>query len=96
MENQEKIKILSIDAWRDFEGGWTWNDHRLIGTVEKETLEKLDSNRKLLKFLRAEGILSEASKGTVTVVKEGTYDGTFIEIQDKGTGEPLIAISSIH
>ena len=90
------LKILSIDAWRDPEG-WSWNDHRKVGTVTMATVLALDTPRKVARFLRAEGYLTPASAGKIRVDMGDCYvEETLIEIQDKGTGEPLIAISAIH
>ena len=92
----EVFKILSIDAWRDMDG-WTWNNHFKVGEITREDLEREGrTNRTLLAYLRREGYLSDRSKGRVRVCDEHSYDGTFIEIQDRHTGEPLFAISSIH
>ena len=95
MEEDAEIKILSIDAWRDGDG-WTWNDHRKAGTIDPETLATLSTARRLLAWLRAKGYLSGASKGRVRVDEPECYEGVFIEIQAKGTGKPILAISGIH
>ena len=91
----EPIRVLSIDAWRD-RSGWYWNDHRKVGEIDSHTLYSLNTNRKLLGWLRRSGFLTDYSKGRVRVDAPGCYDGVFIEIQDRHTGRPLFAISSIH
>jgi len=79
------MKILSIDAWREPEGGWTWNNWYHVGDYPYP----LNSGtRQLLKMLRYDGYLSENSKGRVTV----DDDGYNIVIIDRGTREPLFAI----
>lgn len=79
-----KYRVLSIDAWRAPEGGWTWNNWFHVNTLE--TLP--DDTRALLKLLRSEGILTDASKGTVAIED----DGYNVVVVDKSTREPIIAI----
>jgi len=81
------MKILSIDAWKT-EGGWTWNNWYAHGVITKADFEKLDSNRKVLSWLREEGYLSEYSKGRVAI-EDDQYN---LVIVDKNTKEPLYAI----
>ena len=95
MHDSGEIKILSIDAWRD-ESGWYWNDHRKVATLDRNTFAKLDTTRKLLRYMRRKGYLTAQSAGRVLVEDEHSYEGIFIEIQDRHTREPLFAISSIH
>lgn len=76
--------LLSIDAWRD-DCGWSWNN--MFQIEEDVYLEYPLSNRRLLAFMRRNGWLTEQSKGRVRVEDTG-YD---IEIQDRNTGEPLLA-----
>jgi hypothetical protein len=78
------MRVLSIDAWADGEGGWTWNNWFKVGTVEAIP----DTNRKILRMMRSEGYLSEASKGKVTV----DDDGYNVVICEKSTGMPVFAI----
>ena len=81
-------RILSIDAWRDGEDGWYWNDTRLFGYIDASTLKKLKTPRKILRWMRAEGFLSAQSAGKVCVHEDDAY----IEIQSRRDGEPLYAI----
>lgn len=83
---ETKARVLSIDAWRN-EGGWEWNAAYTAGEYAKEDIPQ--TNRKLLKWLRDEGFLTEFSKGKVRV--EQPYDSC-TEIQLKSTGQPLFAI----
>lgn len=81
-----RYELRSIDAWRDPEGGWTWNNSFHIESgifIGNEV-----GTRGLLKYCR-EGlnILTNESKGRVRVYD----DGDIIEIQARGTGEPLFA-----
>ena len=95
-----KCKLLSIDAWRDPEGGWDWNN---ISTIEEgifiaEDSELLTSSRKLLKYFRDNlCVLSDKSKGRVFVdFGHDIMDGVLVVVHHKGTGEPLFALSSVH
>ena len=80
------LNILSIDAWR-FNGSWTWNAWYSAGkyTLPRDTL---DSPRKVLRYMRSEGYLSEYSKGRV-YLDDDQYN---VVICDRGTHEPLFAI----
>jgi hypothetical protein len=78
-----KYRILSIDAWRN-QGGWEWNNWFHVGDMD--TLP--DNNRELLWMLREKGILSDASKGLVSV-EDDQYNKVILA---KGTREPLFAI----
>jgi len=95
-----KCKLLSIDAWRDPEGGWYWND---ISTIEEgiciaEDSELLSSSRKLLKYFRDNlCVLSDKSTGRVFVdFGHDLMDGVLVVVHHKGSGEPLFALSSVH
>jgi len=95
-----KCKLLSIDAWRDPEGGWCWND---ISTIEEgifiaEDSDLLSSSRKLLKYFRDNlCVLSDKSKGRVFVdFGHDLMDGVLVVVHHKGTGAPLFALSSVH
>jgi len=77
--------LLSIDAWRDPDSGWTWNDVRLI--EENIYISHPVSNRRLLNFMRSNNWLNDYSKGRIAV-KDTGYD---IEIQNKNTSEPIFA-----
>jgi hypothetical protein len=78
------MNVLSIEAWRTHEGGWTWNSWHKVGEVESVP----DTNRGVIKLLRDEGYLSEKSKGRVTVEDDG-YNKVVV---DRNTREPLFAI----
>ena len=90
-----KFKLLSIDAWREPEGGWTWNN---CFTLEDGIyiLESELTPRKIARMLRQWGYLSEYSKGRIYVDMGREYMEWFIEIQNKATGEPVFALSTIH
>lgn len=75
--------IISIDAWRD-QNGWTWNNQFKLQDYAGPDF----TARKFTRYMRAEGYLSEQSRGRVRVV-DGEY---CLEIQDKNTGEPIFAL----
>lgn len=95
MAEYTEFKLLSIDAWRDGECHWVWNDFYLIeeGICFTDDSKVLKSSRELLKYLRDNlAVLSDYSKGKVRVV----WDCDIIEIQEKNTGKPIFALSAIH
>jgi hypothetical protein len=83
-----RFDLLSIDAWRECEGGWTWNAWY---NLEKDIYfaESELTPRKVLKALRKWGFLSDESKGKVSL----DDDGYNIVIQDKDTYEPIFALA---
>ena len=85
------FEVVSIDAWRDPEGGWFWNNQYRCGAIEIAS-DDLSKPRKLLSTLRKAGILTAKSAGRVRVDYSGS-DPETIEIQNKNTGEPLVAIT---
>ena len=81
------MKVLSIDAWAEPEGGWSWNSWFTVGEITKEEFEKLDTNRKILKWFRQE-YLSDKS-----VWKCGVdNDGYNIVITERSNNRPLFCI----
>jgi hypothetical protein len=93
-DNFTTFKLLSIDAWRDPDGGWTWNN---AYTLEEGIVfhHSRLTPRKILAALRRWGYLTNESKGRCRVDDAGTA-GDLYEIQDRATGEPLLALSTIH
>lgn len=86
MLNEGNFRILRIDAWREPGGGWTWNQWWYAGTVPCEVA--LSSTRKLLRYLRSEGLLSRYSCGKVAVED----DGYNLVIVARKTREPVFAV----
>lgn len=86
----DTLRILSIDAWREPEGGWRWNAWYYAGTMRRDVFEAVvDSPRKLFRWFRDEGLLSDASKGRVACEDD---DGYNVVIVNRATGEPLFAV----
>ena len=82
-----KCEIRSIDAWREPEGGWSWNDSYLL---EKDVFfhESALNSRQILRYLRERGYLTSFSKGKVRV----SHEWPLYEIQDKNSDKPLLAL----
>ena len=94
MSESTKYRLVYIDGWRDYDGGWTWNQWY---TVEDGVYLGNDiTARRLLKFMRQSGWLTEKSKGRVSIDWHNEMFEPFIEILDKNTGEPLFAFTTIH
>lgn len=79
------MRVLSIDAWREAEGGWTWNNWFNIGEAPKEVADY--KPRKLLKWLR-NNIKCNLPPGHLSIED----DGYNIVIKHRHTGEPLYAL----
>jgi len=82
------MRVLSIDAWREFDGSWQWNAWYNVGALPKEKADILDSSRKLLRWFRDEGFLTEESKGKIAIIDD-QYN---VVIVKRGTMEPLFAV----
>lgn len=83
-----KGRIVSIDAWREPEGGWSWNQsYTLRDNVE---FNNAITARQFFKWMREEGFLSDWSKGRVRLQD----DWPILEIQDKNNGRPLFAFEA--
>lgn len=81
-----KFELRSIDAWR-YDGLWEWNaSYKLEDGFY--IAEHALNTRSLLQILRQADYLSNASKGKLTI----WTDGDVYEIQNRKTGEPLLAL----
>jgi hypothetical protein len=78
-------RLQSIDAWRDDDNMWYWNNCFKI--EDGVYIDSDTTTRQLLKFMRRNNWLTEHSKGRVQVE---WMDG-LIEIQDRNTNEPILA-----
>lgn len=86
METDKTIRILSIDAWRDGVGGWTWNNWHAVGSCPLSWCDY--SPRKLLRIMRAEGYLRADSVGKCAVED----DQHNIVVTDRRNGMPVFAL----
>jgi hypothetical protein len=78
-------RILSIDAWREREG-YTWNAWYDAGDIDADAIHW--NARKLLKYFRDNGFLTEQSAGKCAIVDD-QYNIVIIE---RSTRRPLFAI----
>lgn len=81
------VPILSIDAWRDCDGGWTWNNWWKCGEAPLAWCDL--KPRALFRTLRDAGIITRASRGRVAVED----DGYNVIVMARGTREPVIALA---
>jgi len=78
--------IISVDAWRNPDGGWDVNDQHLLN--EAVPIDDDDiTPRKILRLLRELDALSPWSKGRLCV--DFTEDECIV-IRARGTQEPII------
>lgn len=82
------MKILSIDAWAN-EEGWDWNAWYTVGEISKEEFEKLNTNRKILKWFRDNEFLGNKSQG-LCGVEDDQYN--IVITERKNRDRPLYAI----
>lgn len=83
------MKILSIDAWAvDEPRTWEWNQWYNVGEISKEEFEKLNSDKKILHYMKRNGYITTANKRKV-VVEDDQYNKT---ICDRSDYRPLFAI----
>jgi len=82
-----KAELRGIDAWRNEDGLWTWDNSWLIEEGIFMLEDQLTS-RKIAQHLRKMGYLTAHSKGRIRVVDEWPL----YEIQDKNTGKPFLAL----
>lgn len=80
------LRILSIDAWADGEGGWQWNQWYNVGEISGECLTW--SNRKLLRYFRDEGYIKFDTNGKVTI-EDDQYN---LVVMERSNRRPLFAI----
>ena len=86
-----RYRLLSLDAWRESEGGWSWND--VYRTHHVLSFEGWPTARKLLAAVRECGYLSEYSKGEVEVEEYG--EGSF-ELRWRNDHQPFAALELIE
>ena len=83
-----KLEVIQVDAWREPEGSWIYNDCIPITTIEV----KEPTPRRLLKALRNENLLGQKSNFTIDDYLD--YDGIWTVLY-RGTAEPLYDLKEI-
>lgn len=78
--------ILSIDAWSDGDGLWSWNDWYKVGEISKGEFERIELEEGFLNWFIGEGYVDEKYP------LEIEDDEHNIVVMDKETGKPLYAI----
>lgn len=82
----ETINVLSIDAWADGEGGWTWNQWHKVGSCSLATCDLEPAA--IIQFMIDEGYL-QAGAADRCEVDDDQYNMVII---DADTREPLFAL----
>lgn len=82
-----KYEIRKIDAWRNEEGVWTWNDSRKIGEFKTNAM---DQKRAFLYALHKMGIVLKRGKFTIDESND------IYEVQERRTQEPILAAIPIN
>ena len=90
-----KFNLLSVDAIKEPEGYWAWDNAYFI---ERDICiqESEITPRKIAKMLRKWGYLTEQSKGKIKVDMHPETMSWFIEILDASNDKPILALSTIH
>jgi hypothetical protein len=83
----QTVNVLHIDAWRNCDNGWNWNDSHKVGRIDVSVCDL--PARALLKVMRDEGYLSAYSAGRVAVEDDGYY----VVIVQRSDNMPLFAIA---
>jgi hypothetical protein len=83
----QTVNVLSIDAWRNCDNGWDWNNLHKVGRIDVSVCDL--QARALLKVMRDEGYLSAYSAGRVAVEDDG-YNVVIVRRSDN---MPLFAIA---
>ncbi len=89
------VDLVHLEAWA-CPDGWDINS---IQTLEKDINIHPDQNttRRILKFLRDSGFLSDESKGELTVdFHNEMVDYTYIEVLKRSNGMPLVALTDMY
>ena len=76
------FEIRQIDAWKNEEGGYIWNESIKIGEF---TTAAANEKRAFLRALRKMGIVCKRGKCKVD------FDGDIYELTERKTGKPLLA-----
>jgi hypothetical protein len=83
--NTKTFPVLSIDAWAEPDGGWTWNQWFNVGSIDLD----LDAeDRQIIQAMVNAGYLTQQGLD-VCDVEDDDYN---IVIVDRETREPVFAI----
>lgn len=82
------MKVLSIDAWGNEEGGYEWNNWFTVGEISKEEFESLDTDKRVANWFFVNGYTTNADMRQITI-EDDQYN---IVIKEKKSGLPLFAI----
>ena len=82
----DKMKILSIDAWVESEGGYIWNNWFNVGTIDKADFELLKNDADYIKWFYDNGYTNTIEGAQID------DDGYNIVICDASNGMPVFAI----
>jgi hypothetical protein len=82
------MKILSIDAWGNEVDGYEWSAWYIVGNITKEEFESLDTDKKILAYMRKEGYLTTGNR-RYAYIEDDQYN---IVIFDRANDRPLFAI----
>ncbi len=85
-----EYELRGIDAWQEEENCWTWNESWHIATVSIPANVK-DIKKALLYRMRKAEIISKPGR-----TKLVNIDGSMYELQDRKTGEPLVAFIPVN
>ena len=82
------MKILSIDAWAEPEGGWTWNQWFHVGDIDKADFEALKTDKQTAVWFHENGFTTNADMRSITI-DDDQYN---VCICEKKSGRPIFAI----
>ena len=83
--NVQTFPVLSIDAWAEPDGGWTWNQWFNVGSIDLD----LDAeDRQIIQAMVNAGYLTALALESAVVED----DGYNLVIVDMETREPVFAI----
>lgn len=86
-----KFEVYQIDAWREPEGGWTYNDSFYICDIE---IKGEPTAKKLTKALRNKELLPDPLKLRLHVDDYYSYEGVWC-VQKESNGMPLYDLKEI-
>ena len=82
------MKVLSIDAWAESEGGWNWNQWYHVGDISKEEFEALKTDKAIAVWFHENGYTATADMRRITI-DDDQYN---VVVCEKKGGMPLFAI----